>query len=187
MIEQIDHAAAVVRRMREFLRRGEPQLGSLGVRMVLDEALALVQPLANSKRIALSVEVPDTMPPMHGDRVQLQQVVINLVRNAIEAILEADRADGRIRLTARLSADAKEVEVRVLDNGIGIAPDRASSVFEPLVTSRPDGIGLGLAICKSIVQVHHGRIWLTSQEPGWTEFGFTVPTAAVHSRGSPTT
>lgn len=186
MIDQVDHAAAVVRRMREFLRRGEPQAGPLGVRMVLDEALALVQPLANAKRIDLSIEVPDTMPPIYGDRVQLQQVVINLVRNAIEAILEADRGEGRIRVTARLSHDAREVEMRVLDNGIGIAPERASTVFEPLVTSRPDGIGLGLAICKSIVQVHRGRIWLTANEPGWTEFGFTVPAAAAPSQEAQT-
>lgn len=184
MIEQIDHAAAVVRRMRDFLRRGEPRVSSLGVRMVLDEALALVQPLTNAKRIALSIEVHDVMPPMYGDRVQLQQVVINLVRNAIEAILEANRTDGRIRLTAKPSHDAKEVEIRVLDNGIGITPDRAPTVFEPLVTSRPDGIGLGLAICRSIVQAHRGRIWLTSHEPGWTEFGFTVPAGSAPSQGS---
>jgi two-component system, LuxR family, sensor kinase FixL len=172
MVAQIDHAGSVVRRMREFLRRGEPHVSTLDIGAVLQEALALARPEAEANRAHLDLEVAADLPTVFGDRVQLQQVVLNLLRNAMEAIVEARRTDGRVLLGVR-SGDAGSIEISVVDNGVGVPADR--QIFEPLSTSKADGLGLGLSICATIVQAHGGRIWLQSSRPGATEFRFSLP------------
>jgi C4-dicarboxylate-specific signal transduction histidine kinase len=173
LVTQIDHAAGIVRRMRDFLRRGHPHVSTIDTRSMLDDALILVRAEASAKRIEIVLDVPPELPSLHGDRIQLQQVILNLVRNAMEAL--AGRNDGIIRITVRCLEGL--VEVRVADNGPGIEPALAARLFEPLTTSKPDGLGLGLSICASIVQLHGGRIWLHSGEPGATEFRFSLPLA----------
>ena len=173
MIEQIDHAGEVIKRMREFLRRGEPHISTLDIKVVLAEAAALMEPMVKSRNVLLRIDVPARLPPAHGDRVQIGQVVINLIKNSIDAIPE--EAEGRIDVSARATDAGKWIEIAVKDNGPGIAADQVDMLFEPLNTSRPDGIGLGLSICKTILQAHGGRIWLSSSAPGQTEFKFTLP------------
>jgi two-component system, LuxR family, sensor kinase FixL len=173
LVAQIDHAAGVVRRMRDFLRRGHPHVSTIDALSMLDDALILVRAEARAKAIEIVLDVPPELPPLHGDRVQLQQVILNLVRNAMEAL--AGRKDGIVRIAVCRFDD--RVEVRVADNGPGIEASLAARLFEPLTTSKPDGLGLGLSICASIVQLHSGRIWLHSAEPGATEFRFSLPLA----------
>lgn len=177
MIEQVDHAASVIKRMREFLRRGEPHISTLDVKVELAEAAALMEPMVKSRKIILKIDVPSGLPAVHADRVQLGQVVINLVKNSIDAI--PVEAEGRVDVSARTTEGGKWVEIAVRDNGPGIASDQIEAVFEPLNTTRPDGIGLGLSICKTIVQAHGGRIWLSSWAPGETEFRFSLPAAGA--------
>jgi len=178
MVEQIDHAAAVVRRMREFLRRGEPDARSVDVPDAVADALALVQPLAGSEGIAI-IEPSGGMalPPVVGDPVQIQQVIINLVRNGIDAIKESARTDGWIAVTIEPASEGAAVEIAISDNGIGIAPDRVDTIFDPLSTTKADGLGLGLSICKMIVQAHGGRIRVHQTSPEGTEVRFSLPVA----------
>jgi C4-dicarboxylate-specific signal transduction histidine kinase len=176
LVTQIDHAGSVVRRMREFLRRGQPHFSTLQIKGILDEALALVRPEAAVNRASIDLDVDERLPAVFGDRIQLQQVVLNLVRNAVEAIAESRRPDGRIRLRAHLVDEGAALEISVADNGAGIPPGR--SLFEPLSSSKAEGLGLGLSICASIVQAHGGRIWLHASEPGTTEFRFSLPIQA---------
>jgi len=171
LVAQIDHAAGVVRRMRDFLRRGHPHVSTIDGLGMLEDALILVRAQASARTIEIMLDVPPELPLLHGDRVQLQQVILNLVRNAMEAL--AGRTDGIVRITVRRRDDC--VEISVADNGPGIEPTLAARLFEPLTTSKPDGLGLGLSICASIVQLHGGRIWLHSGEPGATEFRFSLP------------
>jgi signal transduction histidine kinase len=173
MIEQIDHAGEVIKRMREFLRRGEPHISTLDMKVVLGEAAALLEPMVKSRNVRLRLDVPVGLPPVHGDRVQIRQVAINLIKNSIDAIPE--EAEGRIDVSVRALDAGRWIEVGVQDNGPGIAAEQSDALFEPLNTSRPDGIGLGLSICKTIVQSHGGRIWLSSSLPGQTEFKFVLP------------
>jgi len=173
LIAQVDHAGAVVRRMREFLRRGRPHFSTLQVTTLLEEALTLARPDAAARRIAIELDVAPGLPAVFGDRIQLQQVVLNLVHNSVEAIAESGREGGRIRIAARLQRRPLAVEIAVADNGPGILPGR--QLFEPLTSSKSDGLGLGLPICASIVQAHGGRIWLHTGEPGATEFRFSLP------------
>jgi two-component system, LuxR family, sensor kinase FixL len=179
LVTQIDHAAGVVRRMREFLRRGEPHVSTLDIGAVLNEAMALARPDAEANRAHLHLHVSSDLPVVFGDRVQLQQVVLNLLRNAVDAIVETGRKDGQVHLRVS-TADDGSVEVSVADNGIGVPADR--QIFEPLSTSKADGLGLGLSICASIVQAHGGRIWLQSSRPGDTEFRFSLPIQARETR-----
>jgi C4-dicarboxylate-specific signal transduction histidine kinase len=173
LVAQIDHAGGVVRRMRDFLRRGRPHFSTLDVGAMLDDALVLARPDAANNSAAIAFELDDALPAVFGDRIQLQQVVLNLVHNAVESIVESGRADGCIRVAARPSHEERTVEISVTDNGIGIPADRP--LFEPLTSSKKDGLGLGLSICASIVQAHGGRIWLQSGAAGATEFRFSLP------------
>jgi two-component system sensor histidine kinase DctS len=175
MIAQIDHAASVVKRMREFLRRGEPHVSTLNIRSLIDDALMLIGAEAAEKPIRIEVDVAPDLPAVHADRVQLQQVVLNLVQNSIDSVVGSDLDGGRIRIAAALQQDPPRVEISVTDNGPGIAPALSDRLFEPLTTSKREGLGLGLSICATIVQSHHGRLWLQSGAPGATEFRFWLP------------
>jgi C4-dicarboxylate-specific signal transduction histidine kinase len=172
-IAQIDHAGGVVRRMRDFLRRGGPHVSTFDVKTMLEDTLALARPDANARNIELTVSTPEKLPSAHGDRIQLQQVLLNLIRNATEAIAAAPRSGARVEIAALALPSSIEFSVR--DNGPGIAPTIANRLFEPLTTSRQQGLGLGLSISQGIVESHGGRIWLQSREPGATEFRFTLP------------
>jgi two-component system sensor kinase FixL len=178
LIAQIDHAGGVVRRMRDFLRRGRPHNSTIDVGDLLADALALAGPEARAKDIGVTIDVAVDVPPIHGDAVQLQQVVLNLVRNAAEAIAGARVANGRIAISARRSGASAPVEIAVADNGPGIDAEIAARLFHPLTTSKVDGLGLGLSISASIVEAHGGRIWLEKGAPGATEFRFSLPVQA---------
>jgi two-component system, LuxR family, sensor kinase FixL len=173
LVVQIDHAAGVVRRMREFLRRGRPHFSTLQIASVLDDALVLATPEASARKTTIRLDLDDGLPTIFGDRIQLQQVVLNLVHNGIEAISAAERHDGTILVKAYPFKDASGVVISVADNGVGVPADRP--LFEPLSSSKGEGLGLGLSICASIVEAHGGRIWLHSSEKDATEFRVSLP------------
>jgi two-component system, LuxR family, sensor kinase FixL len=175
LIKQIDHAGGVVSRMREFLRRGRPRSSTIVAGELLSGALALAGADVTAKGIAMALDAPDDLPAFHGDAIQLQEVVLNLVRNAAEAIAGARMRDGCIYIVARRLGEPERIEIAVADNGPGIAAEVADRLFHPLATSKTDGLGLGLSISASIVEAHGGRIWLQAGEPGATEFRFSVP------------
>jgi two-component system sensor kinase FixL len=175
-VDQIDHAASVVRQMREFLRRGESQTMPVDIAKAVGDALVLVQPVATARGIALDLDIDGPLPFVVGNRVQLQQVIINLVNNSMDSIAETKRVDGRVTVVATCSQLRNEIEIKVQDNGMGIPSERMTDIFEPLITSRENGIGLGLSICQSIIQAHHGRIWVSSGDAGATEMTIVLPT-----------
>jgi two-component system, LuxR family, sensor kinase FixL len=144
----------------------------------------LIRPEAASKQVRIDLDSPADLPVIYGDRIQLQQVILNLVRNAVDSIVESGRADGRIQVTARLSDNSAQVEIGVLDNGPGIPADRIDHLFKPLATSKKEGLGLGLSICLGIVESHGGRIWLHSNKPGATEFRLSLPPEPPEPRRS---
>ena len=105
LIAEIDLASGILRRMRDFLRRGRPQISTIDVRSMLDDALMLIRPEATSKNVLIDLDCPADLPAVYGDRIQLQQVVLNLVRNAVDSIAELARSNGHVQLTARHSDD----------------------------------------------------------------------------------
>ncbi len=174
-IEQIDAAAEILRSMREFMRRGDGGATLARPADILNDALLLVRPLAAQHKVRL-VSDAENAPAILCDRVQIQQVLVNLIRNAVDAITGACQTDGVVAISIRATPD-KRVEFSVRDNGPGVDPDFASKVFEPLATTKPGGLGLGLAISADIVAAHGGRIWLETSGPGATEFRFWLSLA----------
>jgi signal transduction histidine kinase len=175
LITQIDHVGSVVRHMRDFLRRGEPQFSTIDVGDLLDGALALVATQLAASSITVTVKTADDLAPVQGDAVQLQEVILNLVRNAAESIGSVHKSDGHITVSATRQYAPARIEIAVADNGAGIAAAVRERIFHPLTTSKSDGLGLGLSITASIIEAHGGRIWLAAAEPGATEFRFTLP------------
>ena len=175
MIAEIDHAGGVVRHMRDFLRRGRPHVSTIDIRSMLEEALTLIRAEASGNQIHIELDASNDLPPVHGDRVQLQQVVLNLMRNAIDSLVGARQKDGRILLVARRLDAPQRIEISVSDNGPGVGDELAERLFLPLTTSKNEGLGLGLPICASIVESHGGRVWLHARQAGATEFRFSLP------------
>ena len=169
-----DHRAGeVIDHMRGLLKRRGLERVELDVAELIDEVLVLVQPDAASRQVRLGVEVPNVLLPVRGDRVHLQQVLLNLILNGMDAMAEVPAERRRLVVRAR-QADAGTVEVAIADAGPGVAAAKLARLFEPFFTTKPDGLGLGLPISATIVGAHGGRIWADSGPAGAT-FYFTVP------------
>lgn len=175
MLTHIDHAGDILRRMRDFIRRGHPHVSTIKTRDLLENAMTLAQAEASARQVRVDLDVSTDLPDLHGDRVQLEQVVLNLVHNAIDAIAATGQSHGHVQVVAHHCAAPPRVEIGVLDNGPGIEGELAGRLFDPLTTTKQDGLGLGLSICASIMEAHGGRVWLHSGAPGATEFRFSVP------------
>jgi signal transduction histidine kinase len=142
---------------------------------VVDEVLALVQRDLRASGIALELKIEDPQADLEADKVQLQQVLLNLIRNAIEA-MENTEADRR-RLCIERRVHDQLVEVAVRDSGHGIAADNADNLFKAFYSTKAEGMGMGLAICRSIIESHGGRIWATPNPDQGSTFTFTLPIA----------
>lgn len=174
-ISQIDLAANIVSRMRDFLRRGRPHISTIDIKELLSTAASLARAEALLPSMVVHLTLTEDMPPLFADRTQLGQVLLNLIRNAGEALQMAQVAEGRIELGAARGTDPESIEFYVVDNGPGVPAEQKDSLFEPIRTTKQDGLGLGLAISAFVVQNHRGRIWLAASRPGRTEFRFSVP------------
>ena len=164
-------------RIRDFLRRGEMQRGPVDLNAMVEDVLALVRTEAGNQRVVLRhVPVPE-LPTVFADRVQMQQVLLNLVVNGIEAI---GSAAGTVRtLDVRAQQHAPDMlQVDVRDTGPGIDAAIGDRIFDAFHTSKPQGMGMGLAISRSIVEAHGGRIWVRPNEGPGVTFSFTLPIEA---------
>ena len=186
--EQARRAGQIVRRLRDFVARGEadPRLESLP--RLVEEAAALALLGAKERGVAVALRVDPGLPPVLADRIQVQQVLFNLMRNALEAMDDggapAGAGDGagapsrrRELVVAAAAAGPDMVEVAVADTGPGLTPKVAGRLFEPFVSTKPGGMGVGLSICRTIVEAHGGRLWAEPNPGGGAVFRFTLPTA----------
>lgn len=167
-------AGAVIRRLREFVRRREPHREPVDVNVLVREVVGLTRAEARLADAALRLRLAKGLPRAMADPVQVQQVLVNLVRNGLEALGGAE--PGKRAMTIRTAWRAGQVEVSVSDTGRGIAAEHRERLFEPFFTTKRDGMGLGLSISRSILELHEGRIWLVSRRRGCT-FRFTLPVA----------
>ena len=169
-------AADVIARIRALFDKEEPQRERVELNALLSEVIDLSRNTINRDRVMVLTEFSASLPPLMGDPVQLRQVIVNLVTNALEA-MEAVTGRRR-RLTLRSeSADGQSITVSVEDTGIGLGPGQAERVFDSFYTTKKKGIGVGLAISRSIVEAHGGAIWAAANKPRGARFGFTLPTA----------
>ena len=166
-------AGHIIDRMRSMMKRREPERHRLNLDVLVDEVVALVRPDAERRRVRLVRETGAAMPPIQGDRIQLQQVLLNLLVNAMDAL--ADNPPAASVVTLRTQLADRTVEVAVSDNGQGIPADSLLRVFEPFFTSKPDGLGMGLAISRGIIEAHGGRLWAENNTTGGATFAFVLP------------
>jgi PAS domain S-box-containing protein len=160
-IVKSDHRArAVIQRLRAMLRKEDAQHEALDLNDLVEESLRLLRSDLLNRGVTLGTELAPGLPAVSGDRVQLQQVLLNLLMNACDA-MEAQAADRRLQVVTRAAAPG-QVRIEVIDCGTGIAADELERIFEPFVTTKAKGIGLGLAICRSIVGAHGGRLWASN-------------------------
>jgi signal transduction histidine kinase len=168
-------AGEVIDRMRSLLKRGKVENDLLDLNLSAGEVISLVRPEADTRNVRLVFEPSPSASLVRGDRVHLQQVMLNLLINAMEA-MDDSAPDGRV-ITVRLQAGGTQVEVVVSDNGQGIPTDKLDQVFEPFYSSKTNGLGMGLAISRGIIEAHGGRLRAQNNEAGGTTFTITLPTA----------
>jgi len=150
----------------------EPE--KLDVKETIREVLALVGDQAKKDSVIIRTRFADETCPVVADRVQLQQVLLNLMMNGMEAMSSVGGRERQLLIVTR-SMDAAHVQVTVEDSGTGLDPNMMPKIFEPFYTTKSDGMGMGLSICRSIVQNHGGRLWATADEGPGTSFHFTLP------------
>jgi two-component system, LuxR family, sensor kinase FixL len=172
-VAQAQRAGEVIRQLRQFVSKGETERRSQNLNQLVEEALALGLVGARQSGVRVLLELDHDLPPGIVDPVQIQQVVLNLVRNAIEAMEEVDSRE--LMIATRAIED--EIEVSVADTGPGIAPELADRLFQPFVTTKKTGMGLGLSICREIVEAHHGHLTVAARPTGGTIFCLTLPKA----------
>ena len=176
--DQALRAGQIIRRLREFVSRGESERTVESLPKLIEDAstLALVGARENGIEVVFRLD-PDATEVL-ADRIQIQQVLVNLIRNAIEALIEAAPPRRLEIVTASVEGDL--VEVSVADTAAGLAPEVARSLFQPFVTTKRKGMGLGLSICRTIVEAHGGKISVDRRDGGGTVFRFTLRGAADH-------
>ena len=177
VIRNDQRAGAVIDRLRALLKKGDNLLQPLNLNDVTREVLDLTHSDLLARRMSVTTRLAPDIPSVLGDRVQLQQVILNLVLNACDAMTETDPVERRLTLTT--AADNEFVQVSVSDRGIGIPHDQLGAVFEPFVTFREQGLGLGLAISRSIVLAHRGRIVAENNADRGATFRCFLPVAGA--------
>jgi two-component system sensor kinase FixL len=179
-VAQAARAGEIIRRLRQFVGKGDNQRRFEDLNNVVEEASALALVGAREQGVRVMLELASDLPPIALDRVQIQQVVLNLVRNAIEAMSATDEP----LLTIGTRRNARRgvgliAEVKISDSGSGLDSTVLGQLFQPFVTTKTDGMGVGLSICRSIIEAHGGQIWGEPNLPGGTSFTFTLPMTAT--------
>jgi PAS domain S-box-containing protein len=174
MVSDARRASDVIRALRGLARKSGPQLTTLDIDDVIREVLALTKSELQRNGVGLHTDLSAGDRRVVGDRVQLQQVLLNLVMNGIEAMSEVTERSRELTVSSGLT-EPGGVLVAVEDSGPGLDPAIAQRIFEPFVTTKADGLGMGLSICRSIIEAHGGRLWMSPRAPHGTALRFTVP------------
>jgi two-component system sensor kinase FixL len=177
--EQAMRAGEIIRHLRNFIQRHEPEREPLDINKVIDEATALAFIGMREKNIEVNFERGAEIPPVTIDKIQIQQVIINLIRNALDAM------DGmKLRkLTLATGIDAEQVKISIADTGCGVSPEITDRLFMPFVTTKSEGLGVGLSISRTIVENHGGILWFESNTDSGTTFHLTLPIGEDNGNG----
>jgi two-component system, LuxR family, sensor kinase FixL len=166
-------AGAVIERLRSMLRKEDVKHALLALNHVAEESLRLMHSDLLDRRVSVDTSFAENLPPVSGDRVQLQQVMLNLLINGCDAVAGRGR-DAHLHVSSRVT-ERGSVAIAISDNGDGIAPQDIERIFEPFVTSKSHGIGLGLSICRSIIEAHGGRLWASNNASRGATLEFELP------------
>jgi two-component system sensor kinase FixL len=175
IVSEDKRAAEVIRRLRLWLQKGEVQQHSLRINKVVQDVLKLIRTDLISQNVRVDTELARNLPTVTGDPVQLQQVLVNLVVNACDAMADRDTRERRLRILTGLENGGGAVIVSVTDRGGGIQVKEVEQIFEPFFTTKAKGMGLGLSVCRTIIAAHRGKLWATNNPDRGATFHFTLP------------
>jgi C4-dicarboxylate-specific signal transduction histidine kinase len=179
IVEAGHHASDVIASVRALFKRGSEERDHLNVNELIHNAISLERPDIERQGVSLKVELNERLPNAFGNRVQLLQVILNLIRNAIEAMDSAPARSLRIKSEPDPSGDGL---VSVEDSGVGIDQQNLEHIFDPLFTTKPQGLGIGLSICRSIIEGHDGRLWAISTVSRGSTFFLKLPRYKADNR-----
>jgi C4-dicarboxylate-specific signal transduction histidine kinase len=181
-LEQVMFAARIISRIREFTQSRQPRHAKVDLAALARSSASLLDWDLQRSGARLVLELPDEPAFVRGDEVMLQQVIVNLMRNALDALRTDPPEDPRLEL--RLLARAHEIEVQVCDNGCGLGDAAAQQLFVPFASTKPSGMGIGLSICRSFIELHQGRLWFSRNADRGVTFHIGLPLGAARN-GSP--
>ena len=173
IVKEGNRAGEVVGQIRALIKKAPARNDAVAINDAILEVIALTRTEAANSSVSVRTQLAEGLPRVQGDRVQLQQILLNLIINAIEAMRDVNEGERELLISSRSEPDGVSVEVR--DSGPGLAPAALERVFEPFYTTKPDGMGMGLSICRSIIEAHGGRLGATTCEPRGALFQFTIP------------
>jgi hypothetical protein len=173
---QAERAGRVIQRVREFVRKREPEFAACSINDVVAGVAAMIEIETEKNGSTVRLELAPALPPVRADKVMIEQVVLNLVKNGIEAMQDAPPGQRELTIRSQMGASGA-VEVAVADNGRGIPPQLADNLFTPFFTTKPEGMGMGLQICRSIIEMHRGRLWAHRNPARGSTFHFSLPIA----------
>ena len=172
--DQAERAGKIIRRMRDMVKKSDPNRQPVALSELLDEARAFADIEAQRSSTQIVVDLPENLPKIVVDRIMIEQVLLNLIKNGIEAMHDTPVERRRLDIGAR-QIDERLLQVEIADNGHGLADEDVEKIFAPFYTTKQEGMGIGLAICRSIIEFHQGHLWVEARREGGTVFRFTVP------------
>jgi C4-dicarboxylate-specific signal transduction histidine kinase len=174
VIQAATQTSEIVQRVRALFKKTPSIAAAVDVNELIKETLSFVREEARRQNVSLGTELDPALPAVNGDRVQLEQVILNLTMNGIESTAGFDGKPKRVLIRSALP-NPGELLVSVADTGPGIDAEHANRLFAPFFTTKPQGIGMGLPICRSIIEAHGGRLWAENNESGGAVFHFMLP------------
>jgi PAS domain S-box-containing protein len=182
VVQQAERAGRIIRHLREFARVGEPMYSQASINELIDEVMELARGDLNARGVSLTLDLAEGLPDVRVGRIEIQQVLLNLIRNAIEAMAELPAGDRRLTLRAALAGpDAVRISVR--DTGPGLADEQLAHIFDPFYTTKDSGMGVGLNLCETLVHHHRGKLWAERNDEGGLTLHLQLP---VHPPGRST-
>ena len=176
IVGDTDRAADIIDRIRDHIKKAPPKKEHFDLNEAIDEVVVLARSAISKNGVSVQTPPAERVLPVEGDRVQLQQVVLNLILNAVEAMGSVQEGPRELSISTE-QTQAKGVLVTVRDSGPGIDGEHLERVFQPFYTTKSSGVGMGLSICRSIIDAHGGRLWAEANEPRSSVFQFTLPSA----------
>jgi len=177
---QAERAGKIIRRIRDFVRKAEPRRSAVPLVDIVEDAVGFAEIDARKSAVVIERDISKHLPPVFADRIMIEQVVLNLVKNAIDAMTDVPEAERHLRISARQTEAV--IEIAVADRGHGIHAEDVERLFTPFYTTKSEGMGMGLNICRSIIEYHDGRLWIEPNPEGGTVFRFTLPVEIASER-----
>jgi two-component system, LuxR family, sensor kinase FixL len=184
IVSEDKRAAEVIRRLRRWLKKGEVQQRCLRINQVVQDVLKLIRSDLIDQRVIVDTQFARTLPSVTGDPVQLQQVLLNLVVNACDAMTACSTDERRLLIRTEIETDSSAVIVSVRDRGSSIPEEKLEQIFEPFFTTKEKGMGLGLSVCRTIIAAHRGKLWATNNPDHGATFHFSLPISVSHKEAA---